>query len=186
MSTTLSFILVLFSSLMVVFILFKFLRSKAIIISSGLSSTKKKISGGAAGFVIIFSLIFGFYKQVYGTISIEEHETELKKLEMQLKPEIWKIRGKVVSNNDHNVGIAGIMVRPIPQIVSYTDSNGEFILEDFIVYPDTPLGALQFSCSTGQFELRERIISRTFLNSNDDDKNKEVVWPEDIILYPNK
>jgi hypothetical protein len=137
-----TFFAILFSTLIVVVVLFKFLKSDA-------SKTDKgyRLKGAAAGFVVILGFVIVAYNQLANSIPMSEHEEAIA----QLQQEKWTIFGKIVKEGDKDLeDIRGISAVYIPEkpLVSIDVTSERITISDVLfcissdhpVYPRVDIG----------------------------------------------
>lgn len=143
MNTTITFIGLLFCTLVVVVVLFKFLRSEA-------SKTDKgyKLKGAAAGFVVILGFVMAAYTQLakIQTIPKSQHEQIIKNLETQLRLEKWTITGNIEKEGDPTYrGVKAVYDPPEP-IIHFDNVSGRFTLSDVLICRKRGYPKVIFQC----------------------------------------
>ncbi len=136
MNSTITLILILFCTLIVVYVLFKFLKSEA-------SKTDKgtKLKGAAAGFVVIFGLVMTAYTQLAKSIPLSQHQEIIEQFQL----EKWTITADIKKEGDSTFsGIVAIYDPPKP-IVYIDKVNEKIILSDVLIcrylgYPKVNIG----------------------------------------------
>jgi len=134
-----AFIIIVFSTLIVVVVLFRFLRSEA-----EKSDKGYKLKGAAAGFVVIIGSIMGIFTAVskINTIPISKHEEELRKW----KPEKWTISAEIEKEGDTT--FAGVNARydpPEPSVQVDRDTR-RIVVSDVLIVPNYGYPTIIFYC----------------------------------------
>ena len=136
-----TFIVILFCTLIVVVVLFKFLRSEA-------SKTDKgyKLKGAAAGFVVILGFVIAAYTQVANTIPKSQHDKIIKALETRLRLEKWTITGNIEKEGDLTyLGVKAVYNPPEP-IVKFDNVSRTVTLSDVLICPERGYPKIVFQC----------------------------------------
>lgn len=104
-------------SLMIAFILFKYLKSSAMVKKTGYQA-----GGAIAGFIIVFSILMGSY------IKLKNSEVETKKDLISNSKIPYTISGRVLKmDNDNNDGVRVTLYPPASKAIS--DPTGRFSIE---------------------------------------------------------
>lgn len=136
MTSTITFILIIFSTLIVVFVLFKFLKSEA-----SKSDKGYMLKGAAAGFVVILGFIMTSYNQIVKSIPLSKH----KEIIEQFQLEKWTITANIKKEGDVSFGGIVAVYDPPKPIVHIDTLNEKITLSDVLIcrhrgYPKINVG----------------------------------------------
>lgn len=130
MTSIITFLLIIFSALIIVWVLFKFLRSDA-------SKTNRgyQLKGAAAGFVVILGFIMTSYTLFFNSIPMSKHKEIVEQLELKK----WTIFADIEIGDDSD--LEKISVVYVPEKPLFTiDSDAVITLSDVLVageiYPE--------------------------------------------------
>jgi hypothetical protein len=169
MNSIIVFAIILFSTLIVVIVLFKFLKSDA-------SKTDKgyRLKGAAAGFVVILGFVVAAYSQLIKTIPISQHNEIIE----QLKLEKWTISGDIEKEGDPTyLGVTAVYDPPKPVI--YIDMNTQKVtLSDVLICRERGFPKIIFRCE-GYHSFPLEIDEN---NDQIDEKSKTIYIKTPILL----
>jgi hypothetical protein len=133
----LPFILILFSILLIVFVLFKFLKSGASKDDKGF-----KLTGAAAGFAILLQIGMGAWTKFSGAIPLKEHEAQINSL-MQDK---WTITTDIKKEGDPSFSDIEATYDPPKPILRINPNSQKAYISDILVCRTHSFPKITFSC----------------------------------------
>lgn len=130
MTSIIPLIIFFFLSLIGAFVLFKFVKSEAVI-----EKRKGFMSGGIAGFVIIFGLLANW-----------NYFLRTQELENKWKPQSWTITGCIVKEGSESYKGIDVKYQPPSPALEIHQANGCFNLYRVMICEATKWPILQFEC----------------------------------------